>query len=90
MTKFHEGQEVEVAEIRGDPRPFRVWRKAKIARAWLDNNKIDTRGVPNRWYVRFQDGSRAVFDAEHIRAIKTEDEKTAERMAVFQKMYHGS
>ena len=58
---FHEGQEVEV-RINGTlfaqaGKNF-WWRKAKI---------VFPGGSP--YWVQFPDGSRALFDAEHIRAV---------------------
>jgi len=55
MPQFHEGQEVEVAPVSG------VWRKAKIAR------KLHTGGAAGSFQVEFDDGTRAVFNADHIR-----------------------
>ena len=63
MTQFHEGQEVEVVRIRGYPRPFRVWDRAKVVTC-LDQ----TAAEPNLYVLQFPDGTRSVFDAEHIRA----------------------
>ena len=67
MTTFHEGQEVEVAADfrRNDGKAPCNWRKAKIAAPpW-----------PAKWRyrVQFPDGTRAVFDADHIREV--DDEK---------------
>ena len=69
MTQFHEGQDVEVAISvpvicnQNDPPVYHEleWRKAKV---------IVVPGDRNQFLVRFPDGSRAVFDAEHIRAIE--------------------
>jgi len=62
MTQFHEGQNVEVADPNTD---FGVWLKAKIVRepttTALDKHPL--------YQVEFPDGKRAVFDAEHIRAV---------------------
>jgi hypothetical protein len=63
MTKqqFREGQDVEVwvYPVRwGDPNQD-DWRKAKIVR-----------GAGEFYEVQFLDGTRAVFDAEHIRAVE--------------------
>jgi hypothetical protein len=65
MTQFHEGQEVEV-RFRAGPRDdlggFEItWRKAKIV-------SFDKHGG-GYVQVQFPDGSRAVFDAAHVRAI---------------------
>jgi hypothetical protein len=59
--QFHEGQEVEV--YRHSPPPAPIWRRAKIC---------DPLPVGNEWVVQFHDGSRGVFDAEHIRPIDCE------------------
>jgi hypothetical protein len=58
MTAFHEGQEVEVWCF-----PDGEWEKAKI----LGDRPF---GLPGYW-IQFPDGTRAVFDAEHIRALLT-------------------
>lgn len=65
--KFHDGQEVEVAEIfvAGQARMLN-WRKAKIvASDILDTSKAGYRYTG--FLIQFPDGTRAVFDAEHIR-----------------------
>ena len=79
MTQFHEGQEVEVAkawkncpsthcersqECRS-PHECNGWRKAKIIRMAPDGGAI----FNPVYEVQFPDGRRAVFDAEHIRAV---------------------
>lgn len=65
MTKFHEGQEVEVT--RRDPNiPNWNWRKAKIVDGWL---KTTGPFYQQRLQVEFLDGTRAIFDADHIRAV---------------------
>jgi hypothetical protein len=63
MTQFHEGQEVEV-RIKAPTQDGGYWRKAKIVRC--DNKGLYP--APYPYIVEFQDGTRAVFDAEHIRA----------------------
>jgi hypothetical protein len=60
MAQFHDGQDVEVAEVRGDPRPSRIWRKAKIIR-------LSIPVAPGEHTVQFPDGAYGVFDAEDIR-----------------------
>jgi len=63
MTQqFHEGQDVvvyELIELEGDG----TWRKAKI----VGRDLIDL--DPEAYILQFPDGSRAVFDSEHIRAV---------------------
>jgi hypothetical protein len=60
MTQFREGQDVEVRKR--DPYPYaHPWRKAKIVMGTL----------PDTYLVQFQDCTRAVFDAGHIRAPRT-------------------
>jgi hypothetical protein len=64
MTKFHEGQEVEIAPL---SEMFGAWRKAKII------------GIPDPprhlclnagdYAVEFLDGYVHVFDEDHIRAV---------------------
>jgi hypothetical protein len=70
MTQFHEGQEVEVAttalESRGGRAYTRKWRKARIDY----RNCIAIEGpLPRKekWHVIFADGTRGVFDEDHIR-----------------------
>ena len=59
MTQqFHEGQEVEVWGANMYP-----WRKAKIVGSTGQSH--------TEWMVEFPDGTRAVFDEEHIRADTT-------------------
>jgi hypothetical protein len=59
MTHYHEGQEVEVAmvEMIGVLGGLR-WRKAKIIKAACQQDK---------WLVEFPDGTRAIYDVDHIR-----------------------
>jgi hypothetical protein len=63
MAQFHKGQEVEVQCLECEGAP--LWRKAKIF--WP--LQVGKGGVPRgkNWQVEFPDGSRAVFDAAHIR-----------------------
>jgi hypothetical protein len=60
MTQFHEGQEVEV---NGEDVDMPRWEKAKIVRG-----PALTAG--EFYEVQFPDGTRAVFDAEHIKAVR--------------------
>lgn len=68
-AQFHEGQEVEVYYpfSRSNEATW-PWCKAKIiARA------SDAPITRNRqWAVQFRDGTRAVFDTEHIRAARSD------------------
>jgi len=58
MTQqFHEGQDVEVWCF-----PDGEWEKAKIVMETL----------PKTYQVQFLDGTRAVFDAGHIRAVRSD------------------
>jgi hypothetical protein len=63
MTQFHEGQDVEVLMA---PKKHGFACEAKIV-------EIAPVGHPAYWLVQFPDGTRAVFDAEHIRAAEEED-----------------
>ena len=71
MTQFHEGQEVEVwKEVRARGTDLhqnfvRRWCKAKIVARASDAPVTRNR----QWAVQFPDGTRVVFDVEHIRAI---------------------
>jgi hypothetical protein len=64
MTQFHEGQEVEVRTAQREASPaapyggIRNWCSAKIVH----------KTPSGLYHVQFPDNSRAVFDAEHIRA----------------------
>jgi hypothetical protein len=61
MTTFREGQDVEV--LRDAPEyseGVTAWRKAKIVSASAQGRET--------WIVQFPDGTRAVYDAAHIRA----------------------
>ena len=62
--RLHEGQEVEVSNLPvfGDQ-----WRKAKIVLA----PSLKYPKEQQRYQVQFPDGTRAVFDAEHIRYART-------------------
>jgi len=62
MTQFHEGQEVEVAPL---SEMFGAWRKAKIVE--VDQRAVQT--SPIKHLVEFADGTRGVFDADHIRSL---------------------
>lgn len=66
MNTLHEGQEVEVwsAAQKDSIAPLGGWRKAKIvikSTTVLDNVQ--------EYMVAFPDGSRGVFNEEHIRAV---------------------
>ncbi len=66
-ARFHEGQEVEVlirAEIFHSGICTTDWRKAKIVRY------VELGSLPKGWLVQLPDGTRAVFDADHIRAAR--------------------
>jgi hypothetical protein len=65
--KFHEGRDVEVLVRKSHGK---VWRKAKILAPICI-----MRGPNNpatQWQVAFPDGTRAIFDAGHIRAFISE------------------
>ncbi len=67
MSNFVEGQEVEVLVSKYPEPPSSTnsdWCKAKIIRYYLNNT----------FEVQFPDGTRAVFDADHIRAAETKRE----------------
>jgi hypothetical protein len=59
MSTFQEGQEVEVWCF-----PDGEWEKAKIVRLPHAPHALDD---GRKYTVQFPDGTRAVFDAEHIR-----------------------
>jgi len=93
MTQFHEGQEVEVGVLvpPGAHHAFFVeWRKATITHLAAASCTGGYHDMPARYAVQFPDGTRAVFDTERIKAIKSDEEKTEARKAVFRKMYHGT
>jgi hypothetical protein len=59
--QFHEGQEVEVLyRDQTDYSALYNWRKAKIVSGNAHGAMIE---------VQFPDGTRGVFDAEHIKAF---------------------
>jgi hypothetical protein len=66
MTQFHEGQEVEVVGLMWDgldPESAWKWRKAKILYYVERTGGID-------WYeIEFANGTRGVFETDHIRAL---------------------
>jgi hypothetical protein len=70
MAQFHEGQEVEVwGDIAGlcCSGGFDQWRKAKIVQVIPDGTEHwDAR---EGYEVQFHDGTRALFDEDHIRAL---------------------
>jgi hypothetical protein len=60
MTQFHEGQEVEIYwEFK---RRAERWHKAKIV-------EPPRSAYSTQCQVEFPDGTRGVFDADHIRAV---------------------
>jgi len=63
MTKFHEGQDVEVLKLIDGDNLCRLWRKAKIVTSMRHKDDPEN----DRYEVKFPDGTRASFDAEHIR-----------------------
>jgi hypothetical protein len=71
MTKqFHEGQDVEVhVTPPGLNESHGAWRMAKIV-------SVDRHGYGYA-QVQFPDGTRAVFDADHIRAAQSEEARPA-------------
>jgi hypothetical protein len=67
MTQqFHEGQEVEVADKPLSIAPVCRWRKAEIVGIRQENREHP----PVYYTVQFADGTRAIFDAKHIRDPK--------------------
>src|SRR5256885_2179175 len=73
MTKYYEGQEVEVTGI-GGLHIGSLWRKAKIVAI---SDGIQSRLKLNDLEVQFSDGSHAVIDAEHIKLAGQSDETDA-------------
>ena len=67
MTKFHEGQDVEVQRHRmvGTALIQEEWCRAKIVS--LPHTSYST-----QHQAQFPDGTRAVFDAGHIRAVRSD------------------
>jgi hypothetical protein len=59
-TQYHEGQEVEVYDFRPGG-----WCKAKVVQSCIEETE------KGYWMVQFPDGSRAVFEAKNIRAIRS-------------------
>jgi len=73
MTQYHEGQEVEAKRSYLPVIPSRGgWCKAKIVR-WIELEARRMKGMlPNskgHYEVEFLDGTRGVFDVDHIRAV---------------------
>lgn len=68
LTQFHEGQEVEVRRV--TEKNDVIWRKAKIVTRGFGDDII----TPRTFEVVFADGSRAVFDADHIRTYVSKAE----------------
>lgn len=67
MTQqFEEGHDIEVYWPGGAIHSIdaRNWRKAKVSRY------LKRLFFPPRYEVEFPDGSRAVFNPEHVRAVK--------------------
>jgi hypothetical protein len=72
-VQFHEGQDVEVTDSRYPLSTF-AWRKAWIVarQDWSDEvPPYVGEPVCRKWLVQFPDGTRAVFDAEHIREVSS-------------------
>lgn len=65
MTQFNEGQEVEVRHELADGKwaASYGWSKAKI----MAGTELSS---TEKFVVEFADGTRAVFDADHIRAVE--------------------
>ena len=65
MTQFHEGQEVEVRGVYRDP----YWRSGKIV-----SHEAYLHGAhePDRYFIEFPDGTRAVSHVDHIRLPQSE------------------
>ena len=68
MTKFHEGQEVQV---RPQSKMFGVWRNAKIV-------DVHNGGSFETYVVEFQSGVRVAFDSHNIRAVGLDVEEWKE------------
>ena len=73
MMQYHEGQEVEAKRSYLPVIPSRGgWCKAKIVR-WIELEARRMKGMlPNSkgyYEVEFLDGTRGVFDVDHIRAV---------------------
>jgi hypothetical protein len=68
VQPFQEGQEVEVARCLAMDITKTIWRKAKIV--CNPNSHLDYGIYPKDWWqVQFPDGTRGVFDVEHIRIV---------------------
>jgi len=70
MTQFHEGQDVEVETCSHDleiayPAAGCRWRKAKV----VNDDCIARKDGLHCYLVQFPDGTRAIFDAEHVRHL---------------------
>jgi hypothetical protein len=70
MSKFRDGQEVEVREYCD----YYDWRKAKIVEnQGKPDVNLDVWNVNHDYYqVQFPDGTRGVFEEAHIRAVEQE------------------
>jgi hypothetical protein len=66
MTQFKEGQQVEVLQYGKTSQDPDVWRKAKLGYALPTNDK-----ALRSYRVEFPDGTRGVFDADHIREAQS-------------------
>ena len=65
MTQqFHEGQKVEITRTKIG---VKTWHKATITHLAAASCTGGYHDMPARYAVQFPDGTRAVFDAEHIR-----------------------
>jgi hypothetical protein len=69
MTKFQPGQIVEVWEGREDHNVPNLWRKARIV-SYAFHSFPKSRIGPQMFDVEFPDGSKGMFDEEHIRDFR--------------------
>ena len=66
MTQFQAGQDVEVRKIADGMNEMHwSWRKAKV----VNDDCIARKDGLHCYLVQFPDGTRAIFDAEHIRPV---------------------
>jgi hypothetical protein len=76
MTQFHAGQDVEVRKIADGMNEMHwSWRKAKV----VNDDCIARKDGLHCYLVQFPDGTRAIFDDGHIRAIGTGTYETMAR-----------
>lgn len=68
IQQFHAGQDVEVTDSRYPLSTF-SWRKAKIA-GQVSVTYCGCDICNSGYEVQFPNGTRAVFDAAHIRAVR--------------------